>query len=80
MLVIYFGNYIVLPSCVFREMADYKETGWSASSELEADLAALEANLDQQFGEPTSDQEGRQTSQGIGVNCYFAYTCKYSVC
>ena len=53
-------------------MESYKESGWSAMSELESELRALEANVAKQFGEEHSADEcdagDRQPEEAINLN------------
>ncbi len=47
-----------------RRMENYQETGWSAMSQFESDLDALEAVYAEQFGEekPSAQNEGKKLS------------------
>ena len=50
-------------------MAQYEDTGWSANTELEKDLAALEADVAGEFGDPelyTGSGEREAAPQGAG--------------
>ncbi|XP_071862382.1 uncharacterized protein [Bombus fervidus] len=58
-----------------KQLKEHKVSEWSTSSNIEAELKNIEANLDQEFGEDLSSEGDMDDENAIGDNSLYCVAC-----